>query len=155
MFCVSKGLGAPIGSLLCGPADVIAEARRQRERMGGAWRQAGVVAAAGIVAIETMVDRLVDDHDRARRLAEAIAERFPESVDPERVRTNVVCARADRLPRDVVGLLAEHGVRVGTIDAATVRFVTHKDVDDDGLDRAVKALGEVSLESLDLGGDRE
>src|SRR6185369_16459928 len=69
MFCLSKGLSAPVGSLLCGPADVIAEARAFRSRWGGGMRQAGVIAAAGIVALETMVERLNDDHGRARHLA--------------------------------------------------------------------------------------
>lgn len=144
MGCLSKGLAAPVGSVLCGPADVIARARDLRHRLGGGWRQAGVLAAAGIVALETMVERLADDHDRARRLAEALAERFPDCVDPAAVETNIVCARADALPGGSAGgfveRLAAHGVRAGTIDARTVRFVTHKDVDDGDLDRAVAAL---------------
>ena len=104
-------------------------------------RQAGILAAAGIVALETMVDRLADDHERARRLAVAIADRFPGSIDPTAVTTNMVCASAERLPDNVVERLADLGVRCGTIDAHTVRFVTHKDVDDDGLARAITALG--------------
>ena len=82
MFCLSKGLSAPVGSLLCGPADVIADARVQRRKLGGGMRQAGVIAAAGIVALETMVQRLADDHARARAIAEKLAERWPGSVDP-------------------------------------------------------------------------
>jgi threonine aldolase len=77
MFCLSKGLAAPVGSLLCGPADLIARARALRHRLGGGMRQAGILAAAGIVALETMVDRLAEDHRRARHLADALAERFP------------------------------------------------------------------------------
>src|SRR5262245_6328722 len=80
MFCLSKGLGAPVGSLLCGGADAIAVAREDRSRLGGGMRQAGVIAAAGVVALEHMVDRLADDHARAHRLAAALADRFPESV---------------------------------------------------------------------------
>ncbi len=91
MFCLSKGLGAPIGSVLCGPNDVITAAREERARLGGGWRQAGVIAAAGLVALETMVDRLVDDHARARQLADALAARFPGSVDPTAIETNIVC----------------------------------------------------------------
>lgn len=144
MFCLSKGLGAPVGSLLCGPADLVARARDLRHRLGGGWRQAGGLAAAGIVALETMVERLADDHTRARRLADALAARFPGSVDPTTVETNVVCVRADALPggsaSGFVEQLAAGGVRAGTIDARTVRFVTHKDVDDAGLDRALGAL---------------
>lgn len=140
MFCLSKGLAAPVGSLLCGPSDLIAQARDDRARLGGRMRQAGVIAAAGIVALETMVERLADDHARARTLAEALASRFPGSVDPAEVATNIVCARADRLPRDLLPALEAAGVRAGTIDADTVRFVTHKDVDDDDLTRAIAAL---------------
>ena len=140
MFCLSKGLAAPVGSVLCGTRDAVAAAREQRARLGGAWRQAGVIAAAGVVALETMVERLADDHARAHRLADALADRFPDSVDPERVETNIVCAAADRLPDRVLERLAAEGVRGGMIDAGTVRFVTHKDVDDHDLDRAVAAL---------------
>lgn len=140
MFCLSKGLGAPIGSLLCGPRDVIHAARDERARLGGGWRQAGIIAAAGLVALETMVERLADDHQRARRLADALAARFPGSVDPSTVETNIVCTDAARLPVGVVDRLAARGVRCGMIDAVTVRFVTHHNVGDDDLDRAIAAL---------------
>ena len=146
MFCLSKGLAAPIGSVLCGSAAAIATAREERARLGGAWRQAGVIAAAGIVALETMVDRLADDHARARRLAEVLADRFPASVDPTQVETNIVCADAERLPTRLVERLAACGVRCGMIDAGTVRFVTHKDVDDADLDRCVAALDTIREE---------
>ena len=140
MFCLSKGLAAPVGSLLCGPADVIAAAREERTRLGGGMRQAGVIAAAGIVALETMVDRLAEDHARARRLAEAVAERFPGSIDPGTVQTNMVCCDTAALPADLLDRLAAEGIRAGTLDARTTRFVTHKDVDDDDLDRVLKVL---------------
>jgi threonine aldolase len=144
MFCLSKGLGAPVGSLLCGPADLIAAAREQRHRMGGGMRQAGVIAAAGIVALETMVERLADDHARARRLADALAARFPGSVDPSRVPTNIVCVPATQLPGHLLERLESQGIRAGMIDAETVRFVTHKDVDDADLDRVIVALDDVA-----------
>ncbi len=144
MFCLSKGLGAPVGSMLCGPREAIERARVMRHRLGGGMRQAGVLAAAGIVALETMVDRLADDHERARRLAEAVAARFPQAVDPERVETNIVCARKAGLPDGIVDQLEDRGVRTGLIDAQTVRFITHKDVDDDGLERAIGALDELA-----------
>jgi threonine aldolase len=140
MFCLSKGLSAPVGSVLCGAAGVIAEARAQRRRLGGGMRQAGVIAAAGVVALETMVERLADDHARARVLADALAERWPGSVDPQTVRTNIVCARLDALPVRFVERLGAAGVRVGTIDPRTVRLVAHKDVGDDDLANAVAAL---------------
>ena len=140
MFCLSKGLGAPVGSLLCGTADVIAQARAHRQRLGGGMRQAGVIAAAGVVALETMVERLADDHARARRLAEALADRFPGAVDPATVRTNIVCCPIRALPDDALERLASAGVLFGTLDPSTYRFVTHKDVDDAGIDRACRAL---------------
>ena len=143
MFCLSKGLSAPVGSVLCGAADVIAEARVQRRRLGGGMRQAGVIAAAGIVALETMVERLADDHARAHALAGALAQRWPGSVDPATVRTNIVCARLGALPEHFVERLAAAGVRAGTIDPRTVRFVTHKDVDDDDIKRTIAALDEL------------
>jgi threonine aldolase len=143
MFCLSKGLGAPVGSVLCGSTAVIAEARMQRKRLGGGMRQAGIIAAAGIVALETMVERLADDHARARRIAAALADRWPGSVDPESVRTNIVCARLEQLPTDFVARLADLGVRSGTIDPRTVRLVTHKDVDDDEVATVIKALDQL------------
>jgi threonine aldolase len=140
MFCLSKVLSAPVGSMLAGPADLIAEARLERARLGGGMRQAGIIAAAGVVALTEMVDRLADDHARARRLAEVLAERFPGSVDPQSVRTNIVCAAASALPASFLEGLAAAGVRGGTIDQATVRLMTHKDVDDADLERAVDAI---------------
>jgi threonine aldolase len=140
MFCLSKGLGAPIGSLLCGPTDVIARARADRHRLGGGWRQAGIMAAAGIVALETMIERLADDHHRARQFADALAERWPGCIDPSRVHTNVVCADTAMLPHDLLARLGAEGVLAGTIDVNVVRFVFHCDVDDDGLAHAIKVL---------------
>jgi threonine aldolase len=144
MFCLSKGLSAPVGSLLCGPRALITEAREQRARLGGGMRQAGVIAAAGVVALETMVERLADDHARARTLADVLAELFPDCVDPALVETNIVCARAAALPPDLLDALRVEGVLAGTIDVDTVRFVTHRDVDDAGLGRAVDALHRIA-----------
>jgi threonine aldolase len=147
MACLSKGLGAPMGSLLGGSADVIDAARETRAVFGGNLRQGGIVAAAGIVALETMTERLVDDHRRARRLAEVMADLFPDSVDPTMVRTNIVCAPLSAFPADLVRRLGAHGVRCGAIDARTVRFVTHLDVDDDAIEHAVCALRAIAHES--------
>ncbi len=143
MFCLSKGLSAPVGSVLCGPTATIAEARAHRSRLGGGMRQAGILAAAGLVALETMVDRLADDHVRARRLAEAMADRWPGSVVPDEVQTNIVCAAIDRVPDAILDRLEAQGIRAGTIDPRTVRFVTHKDVDDDAIARTIKAFDEL------------
>lgn len=140
MTCLSKGLCAPVGSVLAGPADIITEARLERHRLGGAMRQAGVLAAAGLVALRTMVDRLADDHVRARRLAEAVAERWPASgLDPARVPTNMVVFLHPDSDAVLDALRAE-GVLAGTIGPGVLRFVTHHDVDDAGIEKAIKAL---------------
>jgi threonine aldolase len=140
MCCLSKGLGAPVGSLLAGPAALIADARAERKRLGGAMRQAGVIAAAGLVALEHHVERLADDHARARRLAEAVAERWPETgLDPATVETNCVV-----FTHPATGALLRHlaaaGVLAGTIAPGTVRLMTHLDVDDAGVDVAIGAV---------------
>ncbi|MCU1457592.1 MAG: aminotransferase class I/II-fold pyridoxal phosphate-dependent enzyme [Actinomycetia bacterium] len=145
MFCASKGLGAPVGSLLCGPADVIGAAFEHRQRLGGTMRQAGVIAAAALVGLETGVERLADDHRRAAGLAEALAEIFPGSVDPATVHTNIVCAATAALPADLLLRLVAVGIRAGTIDGATTRFVTHCDVDDEDLRRVVAALRDIGV----------
>jgi threonine aldolase len=140
MCCLSKGLCAPVGSMLAGPSEVMAAARGERQRLGGGMRQAGVIAAAGLVALQTMVERLAEDHRRARRLADVVAERWPDAgVDPERVRTNVVTWRHPS-PLELVDWLAGEGVLAGTIAPGVMRVVTHHDVDDEGLERAVRAL---------------
>jgi len=140
MSCLSKGLGAPVGSVLAGPADVIEEARVERARLGGGMRQAGVIAAGGLVALRTMVARLADDHRRARTLAEAVAERWPDAgCDPEHVRTNIVTWSHPRAEK-VLAHLGGKGVLGGTIGPGVLRLVTHFDVDDDGLARAVAAI---------------
>lgn len=142
MFCFSKGLGAPIGSMLLGPHDLIAEARRVRKMFGGGMRQVGVLCAAASVALDEGIDRLAEDHANARRLAEGIAEVWGvEAVDPDSVDTNIVylaCGKRDA--GDVVERLAAHGVRVGAMLGNRIRAVTHRDVDRDAIDRAVAAF---------------
>jgi threonine aldolase len=119
--CLSKGLGAPVGSLVLGPADAIAEARIWRKRMGGGMRQVGVLAAAGLHALDHHIERLAEDHEHARLLAEACG------VDPATVDTNiVVIERADAA--GFVAAAADEGVRVSTVGPTTVRLVTHLDV---------------------------
>ncbi|MDQ3680762.1 MAG: beta-eliminating lyase-related protein [Actinomycetota bacterium] len=140
MCCLSKGLCAPVGSLLAGPADLMSEARGERRRLGGAMRQAGVIAAAGLVALRTMVERLHEDHRRARRLAEAVAERWPEGgCDPDRVLTNIVTWR-HRHSAAVLDHLGSEAVLAGTIAPGVLRLVTHHDVDEEGVERVAKAL---------------
>src|SRR5262249_11872360 len=139
MCCLSKGLSAPVGSMLAGPADVMTEARAERQRLGGGMRQAGVIAAAGLVALHTLVEGLADRHARARRLGEAVAERWPGSIDLERLQTNIVVWSHPQAER-VIDHLRTEGVLAGTIAPGCLRLVTHNDVDDDGVERAVKAL---------------
>jgi threonine aldolase len=140
MSCLSKGLAAPVGSLLAGPGEVISEARLHRQRLGGAMRQVGVLAAAGLVAIRDGVERLAQDHARARRLAEAVFERWPDcGCSPEGVDTNIV-AFAHPKARVLVAELASDGILVDTIRPGVVRMVTHADLDDAGIERACRAL---------------
>jgi threonine aldolase len=142
MACLTKGLCAPVGSVLAGPAEVIRQARVERFVLGGGMRQAGVIAAAGLVALRSMVGRLADDHRRARRLAEAVALRFPDAgCEPGQVATNIVL-----LPHPEPSRLLDHlrarGVLAGTIAPGLVRFVTHHDVDDDDIEQACRALAD-------------
>jgi threonine aldolase len=140
MCCLSKGLCAPVGSLLAGPDEVIAAARLERKRLGGGMRQSGVLAAPGLLALETMVERLSEDHARASRLAEAVALRWPEcGLQPADVQTNIVIF-AHSEPDKLLDHLARDGVLAGTIAPRTVRLVTHHDVDDAGVRRAVDSL---------------
>jgi threonine aldolase len=131
MTCLSKGLCAPAGSLLAGPANLMEQGRIERKRLGGAMRQAGFLAAAGLVALDTMVDRLADDHVRARELAGLFATAFPEAqYDPETCRTNIVAFNHPQA-RQLVEELANVGVEGGTIGPRRARFVTHAGVSDD------------------------
>jgi threonine aldolase len=140
MSCLSKGLSAPVGSLLAGPLEVMSEARLHRQRLGGAMRQVGVLAAAGIVAIRDGFERLAEDHVRARKLAEAVADRWPESgCSPEDIDTNIV-AFTHPEARSLVAELASEGVLVDTIRPGVVRMVTHADLDDACIERACRVL---------------
>ncbi len=141
MFCVSKGLGAPIGSLVCGTREHIREARRLKILFGGAWRQAGIMAAAGLIALEEGPKRLHEDHARARRLAEGVAELLPGSIDPGTVETNMAYIDTEAVglaPIATIERLRELGVGA-TFVSGKVRMVTHVDVDDDGLAFALDA----------------
>ena len=144
-FCVSKGLSAPVGSLVCGPSEFVARARRWRKMLGGGMRQVGVLAAAGIVAVETMVDRLREDHANARRFAEGIAAPGIR-IDLSRVQSNIVIFHVER-PDGAARLVAEcaaRKVKIHQIGPASIRCVTHKDVDREDIDRALDALREVT-----------
>ncbi len=144
MFCLSKGLCAPVGSLLAGTAEFIAEARRNRKMLGGGMRQAGVLAAAGLVALETMVDRLAEDHANAQALAQGLAELPGLEVDAESVQTNMVYVGTGLAPAaGLVEALKARGVLINAVGAGRVRFVTHKDVDREAVARVLTAASEI------------
>jgi threonine aldolase len=138
--CLSKGLGAPVGSLLASTAERVAEARIWRKRLGGGMRQVGILAAAGLYALEHHVDRLADDHRRARRLADLLAEAAPGSVDPATVETNIVVVATEQAP-GVVAACREQGVLLSLLDRRHLRAVTHLDAGDDDVERAASVLG--------------
>ncbi|MFA5785363.1 MAG: GntG family PLP-dependent aldolase [Actinomycetota bacterium] len=141
--CLSKGLAAPVGSLVVGDADVVAEARKIRRLYGGGMRQAGVIAAAGIVAVEGMIERLAEDHARARSLGESLAELLPGSVDLGQVVTNMVQVDTNAMGKtaaEVASALVGDGVLVGQMGPTSLRLVTHKDVDDADVERALAAF---------------
>ncbi len=145
-FCLSKGLAAPVGSVLVGSAAVIARARRMRKLLGGGMRQVGVLAAAGLVALETMVARLAEDHRNARRLAEGLAGLPGIRLDPERVQTNIVIFRVGR-PGGVAELVEgcrARKVLVHAVGPSAIRCVTHKDVDAEDIERALAAIREIT-----------
>ena len=144
-FCLSKGLSAPIGSVICGSQDFIAQARRYRKMLGGGMRQAGVLAAAGIVALEKMIDRLAEDHANARRLAEGLADMPGVVVDLDRVQTNILFFNLTsevKVSNDViVQRMLEHHIKI--LDggpARRFRFVTHAWIDRGDIDQTLLAF---------------
>ncbi|GAC1568473.1 MAG: low-specificity L-threonine aldolase [Ktedonobacteraceae bacterium] len=155
MFCLSKGLSAPVGSLLVGNRDFIKRAHRVRKALGGGMRQAGILAAAGIVALEQMVDRMAEDHENARRLANGLAD-FPQiDVDVERVMTNMVMfsvlnVRQEPLSEaESVHFLVkakEHGVLIGSIGEGRIRAVTHYGVDAQDIHSALAGIRRALIE---------
>lgn len=140
MTCMSKGLCAPVGSLLAGSATDMETARIERKRLGGAMRQAGILAAAGLVALDTMIDRLSEDHARAKQLATLFAQAFPEAnYDPATCQTNIVSFNHPQA-RQIIGELEQLGVVGGTIGPRRVRFVTHAGISDDDVTFVAEVL---------------
>ncbi len=142
MISLSKGLGAPVGSILVGSSPTIARARIVRKRMGGGMRQAGIIAAGGSFALTHHVERLAADHQRAAVLAVALANHSAFVLDPGSVRTNIVIAevREARRQGEILEALAARGVLAVPMGAGRIRFVTHMDVDDAGISRALEAI---------------
>lgn len=145
-FCLSKGLAAPVGSLVAGSTAFIERVRRYRKLLGGAMRQAGVIAAAGIVAFDTMLDRLPEDHRRARAIATAIAATPGLNVDLDRVQTNIIVFRLDPVIEKAafVDALAQEGVFVSDYGTRGLRIVTHYEISDEDVNTAVDVIGRVA-----------
>ncbi|MBK6813590.1 MAG: low-specificity L-threonine aldolase [Sandaracinaceae bacterium] len=142
-LCLSKGLAAPVGSVVVGSAAFIRKVRRNRKVVGGGMRQAGVIAAAGIVAVTAMVERLADDHENARALARGLADIEGISVDPAAVQSNIVIfelRRADMTPAQLASGLRELGVLLSPLDSTRLRAVTHYHVGPADIDRTLAAL---------------
>jgi threonine aldolase len=149
-FCLSKGLAAPVGSVICGSRDFIAEARRSRKIVGGGMRQAGIIAAAGIVALDTMVDRIQEDHDNAKRLARGLAGLVGLSIDLDRVQTNIVyfdLVRQTSCAEEFAAKLNSRGLRILSTGPDHLRAVTHYGISAQDIDRALSILAE-TLKSL-------
>lgn len=144
-FCLSKGLGAPVGSLLCGPAEFLTRARFWRKRLGGGMRQSGVLAAAGRLALRDGRHALAGDHRRARRIADELAGVPPYAVDPSAVETNIVFFDTGRVEAArIVEEARRRGILLFAVGAHRMRVVTHRDVDDGAVDRLLELLRDVA-----------
>jgi threonine aldolase len=143
-FCLSKGLGCPVGSVFCGSSEAIDKARRWRKMLGGGWRQAGVIAAAGLWALDHMVERLAEDHGNARTLAEGLAELPGIAIDASRVETNIVIFHVTAMSsQEFVAACRERGVLGGGYVSGRVRFVTHHGITAIDIQRTLDACTDV------------
>lgn len=143
---LSKGLGCPVGAVLCGPADFVEEAWRWKHQFGGAMRQAGIIAAAGVYALQNHVERLAEDHENARLLAQGLAQIPGIELDPPEIETNMVFFTVDGTGLSVQQVhdrLLERGVRIGTGDGKRMRAVTHLDVTRAGIEKTLQAVRDV------------
>jgi len=146
MFCLSKGLAAPVGSLVAGPAEVIARVRRIRKMLGGGMRQAGIIAAAGIVALTEMIDRLAEDHANARLLAAGLAELPGVQIDLSKVQTNIVRFHLNH-PRlrvaEFLAALRARGILMGSLSTTSVRAVTHYGIEQTHIEQVITVAAEI------------
>ena len=143
-FCLSKGLGAPVGSILAGPRSFIDEAYRWRKRLGGGMRQAGIFAAAGIVALKTMTERLVEDHKNARLLADGLAELRGIDFNPDDVDTNIIIFKPLKISApDLVSELEKRGILTVVMEPDRVRLTTNKEVDREAVEKALAVLNDL------------
>jgi threonine aldolase len=146
MFCLSKGLGAPVGSMLLGSREFVAQARIGRKLLGGGMRQAGVLAAAGLIALEESPKRLHEDHENAQHLAKGLAGLPGIAIDPKKVVTNIVIFDVHgtgRTAAEISDEIGRHGALCSTTDRYAVRIVTHCDVNRAGVDAAIRAVAAV------------
>jgi len=156
-FCLSKGLSAPVGSVICGSGEFISEARRNRKVLGGGMRQCGIIAAAGITALEQMTERLTEDHANARRLAEGIAKIPGLSLDPESVQTNIIyfdlagkgISAGRRLGEagTLIERLADRGIKILQLGPTQLRAVTHYGISSEDIDMTLNALKKIMIDS--------
>lgn len=142
-FCLSKGLSSPVGSVLCGPADFIERARQWRKRVGGGMRQSGILAACGLVSLNSMVDRLAEDHRRAKDLASGLQEISGLRM-PEQPETNIVMVETAGPAERWTEAIQAHDVWAFPFGANRIRLVLHKDIDDAGVEQAIDAFRTVS-----------
>ena len=145
-FCLSKGLAAPVGSMVCGSREFVNEARRARKLVGGGMRQAGVLAAAGIVALTRMVERLADDHANARKLAEGLASTAGIAIDPAQIKTNIVffdLTRRDMTAQQLVAQLDSEGVKMLPVGPLRLRAVTHYHITSEDIDYTLFTLSKI------------
>ena len=144
-FCLSKGLSCPVGSLVVGSREVIDRARKNRKVLGGGMRQAGIIAAAGVVALDTMVDRLSEDHDNARHMAKGLAAMPGLNLDPEAIQSNIVIFEvADRPAPEFINALKEEGVLISYTGGHRVRMVTHYGITEQDVDEALTVVEAVA-----------
>ncbi len=149
-FCLSKGLSAPVGSVICGPDEFISEARRNRKILGGGMRQCGIIAAAGIIALEQMTERLTEDHANARRLAEGIAEIPGLSLEPENVKTNIIYfnLKGKGISAGIlVTRLSDQGIKILQLGPAQLRAVTHYGISSEDIETTLTVLRRIMEES--------
>jgi threonine aldolase len=149
-FCLSKGLSSPVGSVVCGTSQFIAEARRNRKILGGGMRQSGIITAAGITALEQMVDRLAEDHENARRLAEGIARIPGLSIELNRIQTNIIyfnIADEKFTAGKLVTRLADRGIKILSTGPSRLRAVTHYGISAEDINSTLAALNEVMTHS--------
>ncbi len=149
MFCLSKGLSCPVGSLIVGDEDFIARAKKNRKMVGGGMRQAGVIAAPGIIALNKMVERLREDHDNARLLAKGLANEIGLKLDPSSVQTNIVVANVSPMTSsEFVSFANEQGVLALSFDKYAVRFVTHRGIEKEHIEEALSRFSNLKRSDL-------